>query len=45
MAELLLSKNAVVNAKNIEGKTPLRLAVAKSNADVVGLLRQQGGRE
>ena len=43
MAELLLAKKAEVNAKDVQGWTPLDWAAEKHHEDVAELLRQHGG--
>jgi len=45
VVELLLTKNADVNAKDEIGETPLHAAVLKGHMDVAELLRQHGGHE
>jgi ankyrin repeat protein len=42
---LLIAKGADVNARTKEGKTPLGLALAKDNTEVVELLKKNGGVE
>jgi len=54
MAALLLSHpanlltrdhRADINAQNLKGETPLRLALARNHRDLAQLLRDHGGHE
>ncbi len=45
MAKLLLSKGADVNAKDKDGKTPLRYALDYKHPNVASVLRQHGAKE
>jgi len=45
LAVLLLTWKAEVNAKAINGMTPLQMALIKGHKDVAELLRQHGGYE
>ena len=42
---LLRAKPYLVNAKNQNGETPLKVANEKGNQDVADLLRKNGGQE
>ena len=45
VVELLIAKDADVNAKNRKGKTPLSLANEKGHKEIVELLRTHGAKE
>jgi len=45
IAEMLLAKGANVNAKDNEGKTPMKIAEEKGRKNVAELLRRHGGQE
>ena len=45
VAELLIAKGANVNAKDDQGKTPLRLAKEMNFQEMVELLKSKGGKE
>ena len=42
MVETLLSKGAVVNAKNKKGETPLSVATQAKNQEIMTLLERRG---
>jgi len=45
VVEVLLAKGADVNAKDKEGKTPLRRALAEGHKFMADLLRKHGVKE
>ena len=45
MVELLLTNNADVNARDVQGETPLLAAKMARHRDVAGLLIEHGGHE
>ncbi|MDC0319358.1 ankyrin repeat domain-containing protein, partial [Verrucomicrobia bacterium] len=44
IAELLIAKNANVNAKNNGGETPLDWAIQRKRTEIANLLRKHGGK-
>ena len=44
MAELLIAAGADVNAKDLEGQTPLDWAEEEKHKEIVDLLRKHGGK-
>ena len=44
IAKLLIVKNADVNAKDVEGQTPLDWAEEEKHTEIVDLLRKHGGK-
>jgi len=44
IAKLLIVKNADVNAKDVEGQTPLDWAVGGNHKETADLLRKHGGK-
>jgi len=44
IAELLIAKNANVNAKNNGGETPLDGAIINNDPETADLLRKSGGK-
>jgi ankyrin repeat protein len=44
IAELLIANGADVNAKNVDGQTPLDVAVDWFNDEIAALLRKHGGK-
>lgn len=45
MAELLIAHGADVNVKDLDGTTPLGLAVKEGYEELAELLRQHGGQK
>ena len=45
VAEHLIANGADVNAKDKDGKTPLKLAIEKDNKEIIILLRKHGAIE
>ena len=43
IAEMLLEKGADVNARDVNGKTPLQLAIQQEQESTAELLKQHGG--
>ena len=44
IAKLLIVKNADVNAKDVEGQTPLDWAEEEKHKEIADLLRKHGGK-
>ena len=44
IVELLIAKGADVNAKDVDGKTPLDKAIMFRNDEIADLLRKDGGK-
>jgi ankyrin repeat protein len=44
IAELLIAKGADVDAKNVDGETPLDLAISRKHPETADLLRKHGGK-
>ena len=44
ISELLINNVADLNAKNVEGKTPLDYAIENNHTNIADLLRQHGGK-
>ena len=40
--ELFLNKGADINAKGIDGRGPIHIAIANGNMDIVNLLKAHG---
>lgn len=44
MVKLLMEKETDVNSKNVDGQTPLDIAMNENHKDIVELLRKRGAK-
>ena len=44
IAELLITKGAIVNAKDVDGETPLDVAIEDAESELTDLLRKHGAK-
>ena len=44
ISELLINNGTDLNAKNVDGKTPLDYAIENNHTNIADLLRQHGGK-